>query len=1196
MIYPGKIWQFFIVDSVNQYCTVQDGIAVKVAEPSALQYAPDGWKNMEIAFNTNEKYFNLARSFSLPLKFIRDGANILRSMVKDGRGFEEELYLLVMRWDRETGNYVQEYRGRLDFSQYKDDPKTGVSVNAIEGGLLQYLNSNEGTDYDIMCDEDAPDITRIDFTGITLKNSNTFEQIDIGQQQIGDGVDPVGTGPATNHIIPMVFVSHEGDSVGMVTGNPNYDHYGTDSLKDNTNYLIETTKRAVTVQIQGNLYIRIASGVVSGGITAPTEGTYYVKFVTYDEVNNVLGTPGQLARFDYPKSTATKVMEIDSLITIDPHCKLFIYGTIETTATAISGFTFGDQEIKIITDTVGDDTVNYALTPLALLKALVSKMTDGKYTAESNFFAQNANLLTTCGDAIRNTAKGGNHPLKNYLVTTSFADFFASYNAIYNLGIKVENNVLWVEPKSDLYGDGEQILDIGEVKELEVSTADKFIANVVKCGYPDQDYDENSGKYEFNTEHSFSLPVTVVKKDYDITSKYRADAFGIEFIRGGLSGQDNTDNTGDKQAFLVDTMQVTKTESVTAPVSFRFFGSQIGFNDMTLYHKFRKGDTLVITGTTGNNITTTVTNISLGGIIVGALFFVWIEAPITVEENVTATFQITGIRTVLNRPDYSSIAGVLDNTVYNTTISPKRQLLAHGNYLHGMLRQQAGQNIKFLTGDKNTGLVTTLGMEVINEVADLPVSDLADPLFLPYQLKFTSKVPYRFVDVMSNIGKGYIKLKYKGFDLYCLPIGTMKARPAISSAQEWTLLVAPKTDLSTLFRLNENGQFFFNMENSLYISNLNPLHLVKYDYQVPPKYHETGMYNAWLSERMTRWAMEAEYVQPWQQGDTIELQFLANSNSNIVIKVHSCLLGFVKEVAMTEALNPSVLAPNRLLQASIDTADLEEGTYTAIVYSDGKPISISEPFSVSEDCPDTFLIEYKNNYNYIDAFFDGWNPSIRVSAFWSHIAPTSTLEDYQDEEGNFEVLSSTATYTRKLFLGNVYGLPDWMAIKLNHALAVTDLFIDGQKYTRTADSKLQAHEQEGNPLSYFDIDLSPVEDPGIELFKSQTTTMIYYGTLPTSADPTIADKFFLANPEGDVIINYGPVLQASYFWFWIPDGFNLKTSWQDLGQPLMTGTIDQPGDLFKSKDFTINGQPGRLYKAQWITQFNNNPSTRIKVK
>lgn len=1196
MIIPNRIWQFFILDATNNSCSVQDGDVVKVSEPTPLQYAPDGFKNMEIAFMTNEKYFNLARSFSLPLKFIKDGAQIIRHMVGTGRGFEEELYLLVMRWDRETGNYVQEYRGRLDFSRYRDDPKTGVEVNAIEGGLLQYLNNNEGTAYDILCDEEAEEIAQVDFTGITLKNTNSFEQIDIGEQHIGDGIDPVGSGAVTNHTIPLVFVTHEGDSVGIITGNPNYDQFGTDSLKDNPNYLVETSKRPVTIQLQGSIFIRIASGVVTGGVPQDVSGTYYLKYVVYDEANDTLGTPGQLAKVNYPDETTSAFLAIDSFITIDPKSKLFIYGQIETTPSAISTFTFGDQELKVITDTAADDTVNYALKPLALLKALVSKMTDGKYTAESNFFAQNANLLTTCGDAIRNTAKGGDHPLKNYLVTTSFADFFASYNAIYNLGIKVENNTLWVEPKADLYGDGDQILDIGEIKDVEISAAEKFIANVVKCGYPNQDYDQNSGKYEFNTEHSFSLPVTVMKKAYDITSKYRGDAFGIEFIRGGLAGQDNTDNTGDKQAFLIDTMQAVKTQTVTATASFLLLPNSIGFNDLTLKDKFRVGDTLVITGTTSNNVTVTVTNILNGSITAGYLFFVILSTPVTEEQSVEATIQITGTRTVLNRPDYDAIEGVLDSTVYNTTISPKRQLLAHGNYLHGMLRQQEGQPVKFLTGDKNTGLITTLGTEVINESGDQAVEGLAVPLFHPYQVTFKSKVPYRFVDIMSSASKGYIKMTYKGFDLYCLPIGTMKARPVISSQQEWTLLVAPKTDLNTLFQLSGNGQFFFNMDNSLHISDLNPLHFVKYDYQVPPKYHETGMYNAWLSERITRWAMEATYTQPWQQGDTIDLQFMANSNSSIVIKVHSCISGIAMEVPMTEALNPSVQAPNRLLQASISTEDLEEGNYVAVVYSDGKPICISEPFSISEDCPETFLFEYRNSYNFINAFFDGWNPSIRIHAFWSRVTPTSSMEDYQDEEGVFEILSSQGTYTRKLYLGSVYGLPDWMIIKLNQILLVNVMFIDGQRYTRNADSKLQPHEQEGNPLSYWDIDMSPVSDPGLNIPNSQFSTMIYYGTLPNSADPTIADKFFLGNPETDVIIDYGPQSAPAYYWFWIPEGFGLKTKWQDLNQPLMTGNIDNPGDLFKSKDFTINGLSGKLYKAQWITMFNNNPTTRIKVQ
>lgn len=1186
------------MDVSNKSYAQVDGAVVKLDAPTPLKQSPDGWADIEIDFATSAKYFNLARSFSLPLKFINDGAAILRYLMNTGKGYEEEVYISIMRWDRETGNYTQEYYGKIDLSQYSDDPLGKVAVNAIEGGISADIIADDGTAYDIICDETNEDCVQVELDGINLKDSYHYQVLDIGTPYA------LPEGSNLNYFIPCTFLDKNGDSLDLVTNNATFSGF-TDpntTLPTSDNYILENVGGNLNIGTSGHITLTYINHVHS----YPSGAAFiYIKYGIFDvdlntvsiaeldviDLSTIYPTPVEVAQHTFNIIFPT--------IHFPKNSKIFLFANVVFQSYADSFLQFGATDFYLNTITRAPSSLSYALRPLDLLRSIIDKMTGGKYSAESSFFTTNNNLLTTCGDAIRNTQKGADFVIKNYIISTSFADWFTSYNSVYNLGIKIIGNVLFVEPKADLYGDDEQIFDIGEVSKLTIAVAKDYLTNSVMAGYPNQDYNEQSGKLEFNTITNYGLPVKSVSKVYDISSKYRGDCFGQEFIRKNYTGQDNTDNTGDKEAFLIDSVASVSSESFILVCTFSY--NSIYFTDISDMSKFNLGDLVTTTGTTLNNVTS-IKIINIFPINGSGMYQFGIDLDISSdgsngEDNVSTNFSVSGTIIIPNRPAYSVITGVTDNSVYNTTISPKRQLVAHGNYLRALLIQQPEGTIDFQTGDKNTQLSTTLDGNTVTENASEVIGNLANPLFLPYEIAFTSRVPYRFTEILSQFGKGYIKLSYNGYTLYCLPIGTMKAKPAINESQQWKLLCAPKTDLNTLFQLSGNGQFFFNMDNSIFISDLNPLHFVKYDFQIPAKYHETGMYNAWVTERITRFLGNSNYVQPWQIGDTIELQFIANSNAaDISVKIHSCSSGDVVDQQVIATPNASVQSPNILLQTSIQTTGLDEGNYVAVIYSASDPIAISEPFSISDDCENTYLFEYSNSYNLLDGYFNGWNPSIRVEALWDKVLPMSTITDYEDELGNSEILSGSTTYIRKLWLGSVYGIPDWMALKMNRILVLNNILIDGQPFSRAAISKFSTHDIVGQPNSYYDLDMSPAtDDNGFEMPLTKTTTMIYYGTLPTSADPTIADKFFIGNPTDSIIVDYGIVNASAFFWFFIPKGFGLKANWQDVSQPLITGTINGAGDLFQSKDFTINGIDGDLYKSQWATLFNNNPTTRIKA-
>jgi hypothetical protein len=77
-----KQWLYFILTSTNQSITwdrlAQKPVLNSSIDPRFLNDNPAGWQDIEISAATNQKYFSLNRQFATSLKFIGDGANVLR--------------------------------------------------------------------------------------------------------------------------------------------------------------------------------------------------------------------------------------------------------------------------------------------------------------------------------------------------------------------------------------------------------------------------------------------------------------------------------------------------------------------------------------------------------------------------------------------------------------------------------------------------------------------------------------------------------------------------------------------------------------------------------------------------------------------------------------------------------------------------------------------------------------------------------------------------------------------------------------------------------------------------------------------------------------------------------------------------------------------------------------------------------------
>lgn len=975
---PDKIWLYSLEDSQYRSWRVLDNGSIdRFADPVWLKQDPEGWRELQIAFGTSVKYFSCNRSVSVPLKFVNEGADIIRHILYKGNGYEEEVFIAIRKWNRETGIYELEYRGRLDFTQYDDQPTVGFTVNAIEGGVWTYLAANDNTTYEIACDETNPDIIKVKFDGIELKDKYNFSfvPIDLDSRVIS---------------LPTVFLNNEGDSIGIKRGDQTYEFvpdanaYVADS--ENSNYIFSSL-HPTSIRITGSIVFDFKDSITDHG-TGHISASLILK--TKNQQIFLIGDNIGIGE-GHSYIIAGKVYTYDITINLVANEPLFI---LYATADVLSVAKILESNFSFEFNTKNDESTTFALRPLDLWKRLVLAMTEGKYTGDSAFLATHNNIVTAGGEAIRNINRT---LVPNYKIKTSVTDFYQSYNAIYNLGLKVVDNVLYIEPKEDLYKDDAEIFDLGEVSELKIVPPNDYLVNSLKTGYPIQNYQERNGKYEFNSTHEYKLPVNTIQKELNLVSKYRGDAYGIEFIRGVLNNKDTTDNQGDNEVFLIN------------------------------ISNSKDGD--------GNYL------LKRGPYSIGA----------------------------------STLSGVITDTIYNAEeMTPTNQLIAHGNYLRGLLYQLGNRLITLQTADKNKELSRTTAGVTISEKANLLVNNLAKPLFYPYMFQFKGVTPYLFNKTLSLLGRGHIRFTFNGHELFGLPIGNMVAKPATDEPQEWKILASPLNSLSTLLKLSSQGLFISTLnQNTMWISDLNPLHFVRYGFNLPAKHHHADIFDDYLINRFERFTEKAEYLQKWQNSDVIKLQIITAGLTNMNVRIYN---SSAKQVGAPLNFNvvpdAAVQVPYVKQQLDIDLNDFDDDRYMVVIFTDNTPIAISEWFAVAEEWSETYSFEYYNTFNKQDAYFDAWRPALRVEALFGKWMPDSSFSNYEDEPGNIELLNSIPSSKRPLYLGDAKGLPDWLVLKLNHILLLNRVFIEGERYTRLPDSKLDPlSEVNGYAMSAYKVDV-----------------------------------------------------------------------------------------------------------------------------
>ena len=104
--------------------------------------------------------------------------------------------------------------------------------------------------------------------------------------------------------------------------------------------------------------------------------------------------------------------------------------------------------------------------------------------------------------------------------------------------------------RSELFSPTADIKHIEQARDVSYSVDTSRIFTSLTAGYDKKDYDNMNGRYEFNFNNTYTTGYAVGDKSLTLTSKYRADVYGIEF-GAQKRGKDTTDNDSDNSVFFV---------------------------------------------------------------------------------------------------------------------------------------------------------------------------------------------------------------------------------------------------------------------------------------------------------------------------------------------------------------------------------------------------------------------------------------------------------------------------------------------------------------------------------------------------------------------------------------------------------------------------------------------------------------------
>ena len=495
-----------------------------------LKHAPKEWDDGAIKWKRSKDYFGMTREFSLPNEFVKDGADILRSIFYRGSIQSEASLEIYRHRGLETG-YVKVYEGDFDFSTFKDLGDS-VQIDMTDNGIEADIKGNESTEYEFKEFE----------TDRTVLIPNVQES-----REARGTVFLISPESRVKYSVPNIIITNDSAIQSTVAEIKQPSQLNTDNVNDifapqNNCHFLEINQSGT---FDVNLFLDYQA------FEYPFGYNMLIKMVE-SGTNNIVWT------YQIPKNRTN--LEIRQQPHLNAGRKYYIY--IENTY-YIQNNTYNPFETFSIPNIFDSSTISFSYSRgdtsykvkgfsyKKLAELLIGKLTSKTANIEITKGSVLDRIVFVSGDFARYTENGTK--LKDSSLITSFKDFFKSTRAVAGYGFGIDNDNVRIAPISYFFNKFLEIHNIGEIKEPEISPYTDYMAPTIKAGYKDQNYDSKLGRQEFNSAQEYSTALSRASGNIDLTAAYRADQMGMDAIRQDVEDDniDDSDKKTDKDVFMV---------------------------------------------------------------------------------------------------------------------------------------------------------------------------------------------------------------------------------------------------------------------------------------------------------------------------------------------------------------------------------------------------------------------------------------------------------------------------------------------------------------------------------------------------------------------------------------------------------------------------------------------------------------------
>lgn len=722
-----------------KYYYVSGGSVLTTTTQTQLSRAPLGWKDCEVGWERGFTYFGLFTNYTTPLKFIKDGAMILRSRsYVVGGGIESKLELFVEKFNPSTYAYETFFTGDLDMSQSVDEFNY-VTANIMESGFPTKFKANESTPYEYDIDGN-PDVQYVYHDGIELQAKLFWT---------GAAMD-MHTGSNGNDYPDLAHYDTQGTNIDVTYYN-----------QDGSTYLILQNNSIVAkdfdLECTFNLNVFVVSGI-------PVNSYMQLE---YREVN--LAT-GLFTGVDYfienstyvhvPSTSHTYLGSNSQTITIPSGLGISV--TLRMKDVGSSAYL--NNSIGYIATTIGmdisagftnryDPTYVQGLYVFDVLGYLIQSIGAANDGTAMPYLSVDSSLLTTdYEDQLIITSGDGLRGLEGSKLKITFADLYKFLDSKFGVCFYYDSSstTCYLEKKGSVFINSVSTTYplISSCAKMRVTPFIQEAFNNLKIGSGTFTYDQKgndvkeitNGKDEFNNTTEWNTPLVRVKKTADYVSPIRCDMYGIEFTRINESGKTISDAESDNEVFA---MHVNADNSAT----YYDAVANVTINYHTLYRQT---------------------------ILVGTWEILNIYSPESAY-NILFSPKRSMIR---NGPYFRSLLKFNDNDYINFQVSGKNNAFS----------------LKMITYSG--------GVADYNEGENILVSALCESgtlLFQPVILEFETKEQINLYNLIESDKYRYIEVIHLGNSYYGFLI-SVKSKPAKRGVTQFKLLATAGTDLSQLIR------------------------------------------------------------------------------------------------------------------------------------------------------------------------------------------------------------------------------------------------------------------------------------------------------------------------------------------------------------------------------------------------------------